>query len=75
MILGQNGHISPYLIWEKRIPKKDFALFTIIVPGPHAKFKKILGAVSDINCVTYVRTHILTDGQGVQAVSPGHYDD
>ena len=64
-ILAKNGHFLHFRpnLGKMRIflKKKGSAIFTLIVSQLHAKFLKILGAVSKINCVTYGRSHARTD--------------
>ena len=66
-ILGQNGHFSTFglaqfgqnVIFFK---KKGAAIFSpLLSPNFMPSFRKILGAVSEINCVTDARTHDRTD--------------
>ena len=50
-------HVRPNLGKIRIVLKKRLCyLCTLIVPQLHAKFREILGAVSEINCVTNGRT-------------------
>ena len=68
-ILAKNGHFfarqAKFGQNENFSQKSGSAIFLpLLSPNFMPSFGKILGAVSEINCVTYKHTYIQTNGQG-----------